>query len=187
MLSAESIMWLCDAAWAAGWKDNFMCPRGMLCERGELAHGWEFTCEQMREEKSVQTTVKNVYSASQGNNVRNIILKQTSLKKYSTHIELFHCPCSHAGILEVYEGTETLVQHSDALDFSMAGKNKQGQVNTTGWWKINKCNTAKPKSLGAPVLLFEKVPQVLLRQFCGYVTHPERRARTSEMEGEAEQ
>lgn len=40
----------------------------------------------------------------------------------TTHIELFHGPCSHAGILEVHKGTETLVQHSDALNFSVAGK-----------------------------------------------------------------
>lgn len=62
----------------------------------------------------------------------------------------------------------------------------QELVNATTCWKINKCNTARLKSLGAPDLLFEKVPQVLLSQFCGYVTHPERRAWTSEMEGETE-
>lgn len=102
-----------------------MCPRGMLCERGELAHGWEFTCEQMREEKSVQTTVKKCLQCITRQQCQKYYT-QTSLKKYSTHIELFHCPCSHAGILEVYEGTETLVQHSDALDFSMAGKKQAG-------------------------------------------------------------
>lgn len=93
-------------------------------------------------------------------------------------------PCWHSWSLRRHRNARATLGCSRFLH---GWKNKQGQVNTTGWWKINKCNTAKPKSLGAPVLLFEKVPQVLLRQFCGYVTHPERRARTSEMEGEAEQ
>lgn len=39
-----------------------------------------------------------------------------------THVQFLHGAGSHAGTLEVDEGTESLMQHSDALDLAVSAR-----------------------------------------------------------------
>lgn len=58
-----------------------------------------------------------------------------ALSKYKaskvTYIQLFHCSWGHVSVFKIYEGTKTLVQHSDAFDFSIAGTTR-GRIESGG-------------------------------------------------------